>query len=436
VEVAALINRQAARMIKFSGSRRARTMFDQAIVSGSNFATGIILVRGLGLVDFGIFTVAYSMLLLANSIQLSFISSPMLTLGSLCSTVEERRRFVRGIFGAQVVFGLIAAIVSLAAAIAFIVLSRGVATVGAVLAFVMALVAYLMQDWLRRYYFTIDRAATAVWNDAISYLVQVLVLCVLSQLHGLTVESAFWAIAMTSGSAFALGVFMERLRFDLPEARKAWRQCRSISVNLGISNQLQWLVYQGAMLVGAGVVGPQAAGAVRATQNAIGPVNVAFQAMENIVPIRAAEEMRRGGVRSVASFLLRFGLIGFSALLFVFLAVSLFSGRFLTFFYGGQLQLYAGVLNLQMLYFLLAWPVRQFIFLFRTIGSTTPILISSIVAAAISLACVYPMVHSFGALGIMIAAVGGQIGNLLYLMVAWLRVRTMEDVPVLKTIDG
>ena len=41
------------------------------------------------------------------------------------------------------------------------------------------------------------------------------------------------------------------------------------------------------------------------------------------------------------------------------------------------------VLNLQMLYFLLAWPIRQLTFLFRTIESTRPILISSIVAALI-----------------------------------------------------
>src|ERR1035438_1421936 len=75
-------------------------------------------------------------------------------------------------------------------------------------------------------------------------------------------------------------------------------------------------------------------------------------------------------------------------------AASLISSRFLVFFYGHQLRVYAGVLNLQMLYFLLAWPVRQLTFLFRTIRNTTPILISSGVAAVISLSFVYPMVRS------------------------------------------
>jgi O-antigen/teichoic acid export membrane protein len=86
------------------------------------------------------------------------------------------------------------------------------------------------------------------------------------------------------------------------------------------------------------------------------------------------------------------------------------------------LRLYAGVLNLQMLYFLLAWPIRQLTFLFRTIENTRPILLSSIVAAVMSLALVYPMVRAYGALGIVMAAVVGQIGNLMYLIVSWMRI--------------
>jgi O-antigen/teichoic acid export membrane protein len=266
-----------------------------------------------------------------------------------------------------------------------------------------------------------------VWNDAISYGGQVIVLGVLWAAHWLTIGTAFWTIALTSGIAFLLGAALEHLHSSRPEAASAWRRIRTLSIDLGFANQLQWLVYQGAMLVGASVAGPQAAGGVRATQNVIGPVNIAFQAMENIVPIRAAEEMRLGGIQRAAKFLFRFGALGFVALLVLFSAASLLSGRFLSFFYGHQLRVYAGVLNLQLLYFLLAWPIRQLTFLFRTIESTKPILISSIVAAAASMSLVYPMVHAYGALGIVMAAVGGQIGNLVYLAVAWMRVSASEN---------
>jgi O-antigen/teichoic acid export membrane protein len=414
-------------------SRRSQTILDQAIVSGSNFITGIVLVRGLGLVEFGRFTVAYAVLLLANSIQLSFISSPMITLGSLCATPSEQRRFVRGMYGVQLIFCCLVSVACIVAAGIYVVRAHGAVPLRMIAAFGAAVALYLMQDWLRRYYFTVGKPAAPVWNDAISYVGQVVVLCMLWWMRWLSIETAFWAIAITSGIAFAAGEVKERLGCTLAEAREAWRQARRTSIDLGISNQLQWVVYQGAILVGAGIAGAQAAGGVRATQNVIGPVNIAYQAMENIVPIRAAEEMRLGGIQRVAAFLFRFGAVGFIALLIAFSAASLISSRFLVFFYGHQLRVYAGVLNLQMLYFLLAWPVRQLTFLFRTIRNTTPILISSGVAAVISMSLIYPLVRKFGAMGIVMAAVAGQMGILAYLILAWMRTPSTVNAEVLET---
>ena len=98
------VNFRAIRVHHLFRGRSAQTLFDQILVSASNFITGIILVRGLGLVEFGKFTVAYVVLLLANSVQLSFISSPMITLGSLCPEATDRLRFVRGMYGVQLTF--------------------------------------------------------------------------------------------------------------------------------------------------------------------------------------------------------------------------------------------------------------------------------------------------------------------------------------------
>ncbi len=421
------MNLKIQSLLKFVRTRRTQTLLDQALVSGSNFITGIILVRGLGLIEFGRFTVAYAILLLANSVQLSFISSPMISLGSLCATPEERRHFVRGIFGVQIIFCAIASLLAVVGTLVYVAFRGRGLSFDFLLPFAAAVVAFLMQDWLRRYYFTVGKPFSSLWNDTISYLGQVVVLLGLWRVHQLTMNSALWSIALTSGAAFALGAVIDRLSCTRQETREAWRRSHASSVDLGIANQLQWLVYQGAMLIGASVVGAQAAGGVRATQNIIGPVNVAYQAMENIVPVKAAEEMRRGGIDRAAAFLFRFGATGFVALLIFFSAAALFSRQFLTFFYGRQLHAYAGVLNLQMLYFLLTWPIRQVSFLYRTINSTRPILIASIIAAAVSLSLVYPAVRGFGTMGIMLAAVAGQLGNLGYLILAWFRTRASRS---------
>jgi O-antigen/teichoic acid export membrane protein len=420
------LNPRIAALLQFGRSRRSLTILDQALVSGSNFITGIILVRGLGLIEFGRFTVAYAILLLANSVQLSFISSPMITLGSLCATPQERSHFVRGIFGVQWIFCAIISVLAVIGTAVYASFRHHAGAMDFLLPFASAVIAFLMQDWLRRYYFTVGKPAASFWNDVVSYLGQVILLVLLWWVHRLTMNAALWSIAITSGTAFALGALIERLGCTRDETRNSWRQAHAISIDLGIANQLQWLVYQGAMLIGAGVVGAQAAGGVRATQNIVGPVNVAYQAMENIIPVRAAEEMKRGGIERVSAFLFRFGSAGFIALLLFFSAAAIFSPQFLSFFYGRQLHAYAAVLDLQMLYFLLTWPIRQVAFLFRTMKSTRPILVGSVVAAMISLAAVYPAVRAFGAVGIMLAAVAAQIGNLAYMFSVWVRLRKVQ----------
>ncbi|MGD8663730.1 MAG: hypothetical protein PVH37_27635, partial [Desulfobacterales bacterium] len=56
-------------------------LLDQAMVSGVNFLTGIILVRFLGLEEFGRFTLTWLIILFFNSIQFSAVISPMMSIG-------------------------------------------------------------------------------------------------------------------------------------------------------------------------------------------------------------------------------------------------------------------------------------------------------------------------------------------------------------------
>jgi O-antigen/teichoic acid export membrane protein len=411
-------------LAKLLHSRRNLTIADQVIVSGSNFATGIILVRGLGLHKFGIFTVAYALILLANSIQLSFICSPMITLAALSEDGEPRVRYLRGMYGVQLRFCAFATAVCAIVAGVFLWLKPQFQGFQLLPPFLMCVVFYLMQDWLRRYYFAAGKARDSLWNDAISYVGQTLVLLGLILVHHLTVDTVFWTIALTSAAASLLGLTLDRIGYSGTDVRDAWRRSRGLSRDLAIASQLQWIVYQGAMLIGAAVLGAEAAGSIRATQNVVGPVNVAYQAMENIVPIKAGEEMRRGGIQRLAQFLFRFGSQGFVVLAALFVVIGLFSRDFLSFFYGHEVAVYGGVLDLQLVYFLLFWPLRQFSYLFRTINRTPSLVIASLLAAVTSLILIYPCVRNFSALGIMVAAVAGQSVNLIYLTAVWMRIRS------------
>ena len=63
-------------------------LVDQAMVSGVNFLTGIILVRYLGLEEFGRFTLAWLIVLFFNSIQFAAVISPMMSIGPKQAEIE------------------------------------------------------------------------------------------------------------------------------------------------------------------------------------------------------------------------------------------------------------------------------------------------------------------------------------------------------------
>ena len=72
--------RLSALFARLSRGRGPIALADQMMVSAANFAGGIVLVRGLGLEEFGKYSIAYSLLLFANALQMSFVASPMLNI--------------------------------------------------------------------------------------------------------------------------------------------------------------------------------------------------------------------------------------------------------------------------------------------------------------------------------------------------------------------
>src|SRR5258708_31273373 len=65
---------------------------DQTLISGSNFATMVLVAHGLGnLVDFGRFTLVYSALLFANVLQVALVTQPHNVLGAAREGDNYRR---------------------------------------------------------------------------------------------------------------------------------------------------------------------------------------------------------------------------------------------------------------------------------------------------------------------------------------------------------
>jgi len=377
---------------------------DQAVVSGGNFATGILLARNFGPEAFGVFVLLQAVLFYVNAFQVTLIFSPML---SAAPQMEEGRRaaYLRGLLALQLVLSVaLAALVWLLGWGAARLFPAAAVGRDVVLAVAAAILAFQLQEWLRRYYFVREDARSACLNDVISYGGQVAVLAWFC-LHGDPgMAQVFWIIAATSALACTCGVaggFIPRPAFTAIRGllHDGWRTGRDYFV----AWQMQWAGTQGILLVGAGLVGTQAAGGVRAAQNIIGPLNILFQVMENVVPVKAARRYAEDGLPGLKAYLWRNTAWGSAFLLPLLLVLALWAEPLTRFIYGPSYAAYAGLVIWQAGAMFLQFYLRQALFFMRTLQETGPIIRVGVVMAVCSVLVALLTVGEYREAGIMLA---------------------------------
>lgn len=394
---------------------------DQMMVSAANFACGIVLVRGLGLTEFGKYSIAYSLLLFANALQMSFVASPMLNIGPLLHK-EEKAHFVNGMLTLQILASILLfavfALVGLAAR-----LFTTFYSVPCILLFSCCIGTYQLQDWLRRYYFLASKGKHALATDFISYCVQFVLLLLLWRMGRLSLVLTFLVMCVTSVAAVVMGPITDRLRPSWGTLGATWKRCRSLSRDLLISSQVRWLGTQGLFLIGAFVLGSAGIGGLRATQSVGGPVYLILMSFENVVPIRLAEELKREG--AIGTYVLAQRWI-FGATLFFAVAtlpIGFFGKTILRVLYGPALVAFYWPMLLQLLTIVVSAATMLWFHFYRTVHETPVMLQANGLAALANLLTVYWFGHLWNASGIVISMLLGQVVIALHCMLYWARHR-------------
>lgn len=396
-------------------------LIDQAVVSGGNFLIGVLLARFLGPESFGAYVLLQAVMLYLNSFQGALIFQPMLSAAPQLSG-DERKRYLQGVFALQLVlatllacivllFGLLTAFLAGLIPVLAFMKQAGAAPL---LALASAVLAFQLQDWQRRYCFVMENSRGALVQDALNYGIQV-ALFTFAGLHGfLGVTEAFWIVALGSTVAFLMRWSSNCLhpKFEHARAvlRASWRSGRDYLV----AWQFQWMGGQGVLVVGAGMVGAEAAGGVRAAQNIVGPVNILFQAMENVVPIAAARRYASDGLTGLSAYLWRITSWGSAALLPVLLALSLWSETLTRLLYGEVYVAFSVLVIWHAASVLLQFYLRQAFFFLRTVQATGVILRAGVLMAISSVLVAVLAVPHHHASGVMMAFLSGTAVALVY----------------------
>lgn len=382
---------------------------DQALVSGSNFVASILLARFLGLELFGQFVLIYSILLYANTIQVTMIISPMMSLAPQVRNQKARDEFLRGAFAVQAFFSGTLIIVIMLLGLLMIAVRPSYISYDIIVSFSLAAALFQMQDWLRRFFFVNSAGMKAFVNDLISYLGQVLVLLLLYHFSKLNVPNAFLAIAGTSTAACVFGVLTEKLTPLWRYAPRVFWQSWAMGRDLLLSGQLQWAGSQGVVLIGAALLGVSVAGGIRAAQNLIGPLQLLFQAMENFIPARAAKHYAEEGLEGLAQYLRKISTWGGTALIVPCLLVTALAGRLLVLTYGQPYTAYSSLVGWSALFMFISFFYQLASYYHRTTGTTSTLLPAMAISSAVGLVLAFVLASSLQAVGVMLSIITGRM---------------------------
>ena len=404
-----LLSRLRDGMVRMSGGREIFALTDQALVSGANFITNVILARALGLSKFGVFSLAWIAVLFVNSLQSAFIVSPMMSVGPK-QEVHNRPIYYGAVLAQEIGFALCVAVtVWFTVGVLSIRFSRwDIHDLGLPLAF--ATVAYLLQDFIRRYFFSTRRTKLALICDSISYLTQLPIILFMAHQPHFSPATAFWVIGATSVVGFFVClIWFEPIQFEFRSFRQVALRHWKISRWLAPSAFMQWSSGNLFGLVAPFYYGAAAAGILRASQNIVAVTHIWFLGLDNVVPAEAALQMHRGGViacsKYICQIMWRWGTITIAFLAMIALRPSFW----LRFVYGTSFSEYGHVLQLFAALYMMVFfggPLRAGL---QALEYTAPVFWSYLAMTIFSVTFAVPFAKNLGLVGAMLGMIATQV---------------------------
>ena len=396
--------------------RQTCALLDQAIVSGANFLTGVVLARGVGVHDFGVFTLAWTAVLFLNSTQVMLVAAPMMSIGPKQSADDSA-----SYYGCALVHGALFSATGAALLLFAVRASNWFAPQWGVRPLALPLAAaagaYLAQDLLRRYFYSTERNGAVLMNDAVSYLGQMALLLLAWRSARLDCALALWIIAVTSVAGILLGIVMlgpVRVGRDMLW-RVAARHWTSSKWLLG-SHFLQWSAGNVFFVTAPIYLGAAAAGVLRASQNLLGVTNVWFQSLENVIPAEAARRLHTGGAGAMLRYLRKSAAVWGGATFVFVIGVSVAADPLMRLVYGNSFGGFGYVIRWSactcIATVLMVPPAAGL----RAMENTKPIFYTNVISAILGYSLAVPLVKAFALRGTVGGALLGRVVALVVLL--------------------
>lgn len=391
-------------------------VFDQAVVSGVNFLTAIILARYMPQQSYGYYVLLFAVLLFVNGLQTALITAPMMVLVPRYAA-DELDGYFSILWFMQTIGCVLTTVVVLIGMPLGQSLWPGFASETALLPLLLVVLTYLGQEFVRRALFARRDALGGTIVDLISYGCQVSMLLVLIAQHRLTLTSTLWTIGVTSLASCAWGIVRLRPRphgVSGAQLGTAWSRHWNQGKWLVGGHVAQWTSMQLYFFVVALVLSPAATGMLAASRNLLGVTHLFLLGLENIVPSMATRRLLEEGVAGLADWMRRFRWLIAGSIGLYCLVIGVFAGPLMPLIFGSQ---YAGtglvVGLIAVSYFINAYARPTMIGL-RAMERNRWVFYGFLTSSLVALVLSFPLVRLGGLLG---AALGMILTPLILLAV-------------------
>ena len=394
-------------------SRISWVLLDQMVVSGGNFLLSVLIARFLGITAYGEYVLLWIAATVLFTLQQSLIIRPMMSFGPKLEEHETLDYYSTLTFQ-QLIFGLAGS--TLMSGFVYFLLRWNDLDTSVIVPFYAALFTWLWQDYVRRYFFTIERAKPAFYSDVLAYITRIGLLVAMSMHGHLNLGSVFWLIAATSLLGLIPGwSFLSKLRISsehfTENVRSHWRMGKWLSG----SRLLQMATSEGPFAVAGAMLGAEVVGGMRATWNVLAMIHILFQGMDNLVPVQGAKLFAAKGTGALVAYLRKFTLLGGALTVFAMLVVVAVPEFWVNLFYGEEFLKYAWITRIQAIIFVLIFLAHPLTYGLCAIEYTRPEMYVNAVATLVGAILIFPMTQWWGITGNM-AAFGIAQAVAVYLM--------------------
>jgi O-antigen/teichoic acid export membrane protein len=402
-----------------SGARRKLmlTLLDQCVSSGSNFATGLVVVTLLNREGFGAYSLALSVWLFSVGLHRAMVTEPTMLLGHRADSSFVRR----GVAAELLIAACLSTISALAGAGLIVAGSSGdsrATQVGwGLVVLAVAIPPMLLQDYWRGIAFHVGRPDLALVNDSIFAAIQLTVLAVMWWRDAASVPIALsaWGLGAAGGSLFAWRRFGAVASGAVATLRITWGQGRWLLADF-VST---FCADQAYLLAAAALLREADYGGARSAFVLIGPVVVIMIAGGNIGLPMATRRYQADGDAGLRAAARQLSLAVGGAVTLYGIAVFALAPMLLRALNVDEADSYVGVARLAALQYVVVASVFGLNVAVKVTHRSRALWKIRLVVAAVTVAAIIPLTNAFGVNGVGWAAVLSGIGFAVGIVYAW-----------------